>query len=336
MSKLTIPAHYVPVIDFMESQRAIKKIKDFFQQELAYGLRLRRVTAPLFVDPETGLNDNLNGIERTVNFTVKDMGDKPVEIVQSLAKWKRMALGKYGIEPGSGIYTDMNAIRRDEELDNLHSIYVDQWDWEKVILKEQRTEAYLKETVITIYHAFKNLGDYVNRLYRDLRTRLPNEIFFITAQELEDRYPGLTPKERENAIAEEKKAVFIMKIGGSLRSGQKHDGRAPDYDDWELNGDIIFWNEVLGVAFELSSMGIRVDETAMDRQLKEAGTEDRRGREYHQMILNRQLPYTIGGGIGQSRLCMFFLRKAHIGEVQVSIWPEDMTDRCRENNIFLL
>lgn len=336
MSNVMIPENYTPVIDFMESQRAIKKIKDFFQQELAYGLSLRRVSAPLFVAPETGLNDNLNGVERTVSFTVKDMGEKPVEIVQSLAKWKRMALGKYGIEPGHGIYTDMNAIRRDEELDNLHSIYVDQWDWEKVITKEQRTEEYLREVVTNLYNALKNLGDYVNRLYRNLRTELPNEIFFVTTQELEELYPDKTPKEREDAITKEKRAVFIMKIGGTLKSGQRHDGRAPDYDDWELNGDIILWNEILGQAFEISSMGIRVDETAMEKQLREAAAEDRRNMDFHRMILNRELPYTIGGGIGQSRLCMFFLRKAHIGEVQVSIWPDDMIKECSENNIFLL
>ncbi|MCQ4635304.1 aspartate--ammonia ligase [Anaerovorax odorimutans] len=336
MANVIIPENYTPVIDFMESQRAIKKIKDFFQQELAYGLSLRRVTAPLFVAPETGLNDNLNGVERTVSFTVKDMGEKPVEIVQSLAKWKRMALGKYRIEPGHGIYTDMNAIRRDEELDNLHSIYVDQWDWEKVITKEQRTESYLREVVTNLYNALKNLGDYVNRLYRDLRTKMPNEIFFVTTQELEDMYPDKTPKEREDAITEEKRAVFIMKIGGRLKSGERHDGRAPDYDDWELNGDIILWNDILGRAFEISSMGIRVDEAAMERQLKEAGAEERRSMEFHKKILNRELPYTIGGGIGQSRLCMFFLRKAHIGEVQVSIWPDEMIKECSENNIFLL
>ncbi len=336
MAKVKIPETYTPVIDFMESQRAIKKIKDFFQQELAYGLSLRRVSAPLFVAPETGLNDNLNGVERTVSFTVKDMDEKTVEIVQSLAKWKRMALGKYQIEPGHGIYTDMNAIRRDEELDNLHSVYVDQWDWEKVITKEQRTEDYLKETVNTLYLALKNLGDYVNRLYKDLRTQLPNEIFFITTQELEDRYPDLTPKEREDAITREEKAVFIMKIGGRLKSGKRHDGRAPDYDDWELNGDIILWNEILEQSFEISSMGIRVDEKAMERQLKEANAEDRKTLEFHRKILKNQLPYTIGGGIGQSRLCMFFLRKAHIGEVQAAIWPEEMIKTCSDNHIFLL
>ena len=333
---LLIPEGYAPVIDFMESQRAIKKIKDFFQQELAYGLNLRRVTAPLFVTPESGLNDNLNGVERPVAFTLKDMDEKTVEIVQSLAKWKRMALGKYQIEPGKGIYTDMNAIRRDEEMDNLHSIYVDQWDWEKSINKSDRTEEYLKETVITIYNAVKNLGDYVNRIYRGLQTELPNEIFFITTQELEDMYPELTPKQRENAIAEEKRAVFIMKIGDQLKSGIKHDGRAPDYDDWELNGDIVLWNDVLEIAFEISSMGIRVDEDSMMKQLKLANAEDRKDLPFHKAIINKELPYSIGGGIGQSRLCMFFLRKAHIGEVQVSVWPEDMIAECSANNIFLL
>ena len=336
MAKLILPDRYTPEIDYMESQRAIKKIKDFFQQELAYGLKLRRVSAPLFVAPETGLNDNLNGVERTVSFTVKDMGEKEVEIVQSLAKWKRMALGRYGFKPGTGLYTDMNAIRRDEELDNLHSIYVDQWDWEKVILKEDRTTEYLHETVVTLYNALKNLNDFVNRHYNELRTDLPNEIFFITSQELEDMYPDLDPKEREDAITKEKRAVFIEKIGGVLKSGQKHDGRAPDYDDWELNGDIILYSDILERAFEISYMGIRVDEEAMDRQLRLSGDEDRRDMDFHKMILNKELPYTIGGGIGQSRLCMYFLRKAHIGEVQASIWPEDMIRTCAENDIFLL
>ena len=336
MNKLIIPENYSPVIDYMESQRAIKKIKDFFQAELAYGLKLRRVSAPLFVTPASGLNDNLNGVERTVSFTLKGMDEKPVEIVQSLAKWKRMALGRYNFQPGTGLYTDMNAIRRDEEMDNLHSVYVDQWDWEKAINKEDRTDEYLEETVNTIYGALKNLGDYVNRTYRELQTFLPNEIFFITSQELEDMYPDLTPKQREDAITREKRAVFIKKIGGVLKSGEKHDGRAPDYDDWELNGDIILWDDVLDRAFEISSMGIRVDEEAMDRQLNIAGANDRRELEFHKKILNKELPYSIGGGIGQSRLCMYFLRKAHIGEVQASIWPEEMIKECEENNIFLL
>ena len=336
MSKLIKPKNYAPTIPPMETQRAIKKIKDYFQQELAYGLNLRRVSAPLFVAPETGLNDNLNGVERRVSFTILDMDEKQVEIVQSLAKWKRMALGKYGIKPGHGIYTDMNAIRRDEELDNIHSLYVDQWDWEKVITKEQRTTEYLHETVTTIYNAVKNLGDYVNRLYRDIQTELPNEIYFITSQELEDLYPDKTPKEREQLITKAHGAVFIEKIGGTLRSGEKHDGRSPDYDDWELNGDILLWNDVLDIAFEITSMGIRVDSDAMERQLKLAGAEDRKNLSFQSAVLNGELPLSIGGGIGQSRLCMFFLRKAHIGEVQVSVWPKEMDEECRKANIFLL
>lgn len=336
MPKLIKPKNYAPKISPMETQRAIKKIKDYFQQELAYGLNLRRVSAPLFVAPETGLNDNLNGVERRVSFTILDMDEKNVEIVQSLAKWKRMALGKYGIKPGHGIYTDMNAIRRDEELDNIHSLYVDQWDWEKVITKEQRTTEYLHETVTTIYNAVKNLGDYVNRLYRDIQTELPNEIYFITSQELEDLYPEKTAKERENLITKAHGAVFIEKIGGKLRSGEKHDGRSPDYDDWELNGDILLWDDVLEIAFEISSMGIRVDSDSMERQLKLAGAEDRKKLSFQRAVLDSELPLSIGGGIGQSRLCMFFLRKAHIGEVQVSVWPKEMDEECRKANIFLL
>lgn len=336
MSELIIKKNYETVISQMETQRAIKKIKDYFQQELAYGLNLRRVTAPLFVDPDKGLNDNLNGTERRVSFTLKGISEKNVEVVQSLAKWKRMALGKYGVNIGDGIYTDMDAIRRDEDLDNIHSAYVDQWDWEKVISKEQRTTEYLHETVETIYNSIKNLGDYVNRLYREIHTDLPNEIFFITSQELEDMYPDKTPKERENLICKEHKAVFLEKIGGVLRSGERHDGRSPDYDDWELNGDILLWNDVLGIAFEISSMGIRVDSESMDRQLKLANADDRRNMEFQKAVLNDELPYSIGGGIGQSRLCMFFLRKAHIGEVQVSVWPSEMEKECSENNIFLL
>lgn len=336
MNRLLIPKNYSSALDHMETQRAIKKIKDFFQQELAYGLNLRRVSAPLFVLPESGLNDNLSGVERTVSFSLKDMGERDVEIVQSLAKWKRMALGKYGIPVGHGIYTDMNAIRRDEYLDNLHSIYVDQWDWEKVMLKEERNEQYLKETVVTIYNALKNLGDYVNRLYRNVRTEIPNEITFITAQDLEDMYPSLSPREREDRICKKYKAVFLQNIGYPLRSGIPHDGRAPDYDDWTLNGDILLWNDILEMAFEISSMGIRVDEDVMRIQLKASGNEDRANLDFHKAILEKKLPYSIGGGIGQSRLCMFFLRKAHIGEVQVSVWPEDMVKECKENNIFLL
>ncbi len=333
---LMIPEGYESTISLMESQRAIKKIKDYFQQELAYGLKLRRVSAPLFVDPMTGLNDNLNGTERRVEFTLKGIDELKVEVVQSLAKWKRMALGKYGVEPGHGIYTDMNALRRDEDLDNIHSVYVDQWDWEKVITKEQRCEEYLIETVTTIYDGIKNLGDYVNRLYRGIQTELPNEIHFITTQELEDMYPELSPKEREDAITKEHGAVFIMKIGDVLKSGDKHDGRSPDYDDWQLNGDIILYNDILERAFEISSMGIRVDREAMLRQLEKAGCRERAELPYQKAVINGELPYTIGGGIGQSRLCMFFLRKAHIGEVQVSVWPEEHIRICEENNIHLL
>ena len=336
MSKLIIPKDYRPVLDPTETQRAIKRIKDHFQKELAYSLNLGRVSAPLFVFPESGLNDNLNGYERRVDFTIKDLDERNVEVVQSLAKWKRMALGRYMVRPGRGLYTDMNAIRRDEELDNLHSIYVDQWDWEKVITKEQRTTEYLHDTVIKIYNAVKDLSDFVNRQYPELRNNIPNEIFFITSQELEDMYPALEPKEREQLITCEHKAVFIEKIGGALKSGKKHDGRSPDYDDWELNGDILLWNDVLGIAFEISSMGIRVDAEAMDRQLTLAGCDDRRELEFHKMVLNDELPYSIGGGIGQSRLCMFFLRKAHIGEVQVAVWPEDMVKECHEHGIELL
>ena len=336
MSNLILPEGYSSVIGVMENQRAIKNIKDYFQKELAFELKLLRVSAPLFVAPETGLNDNLNGVERTVSFTVKDIDEKPVEIVQSLAKWKRMALGKYGFKPGTGLYTDMNAIRRDEELDNLHSIYVDQWDWEKVIRREDRTEEYLHQVVRSIYRALKSLNDFVNRQYNELKTDLPDEIFFITSQELEDRYPDLDEKARENEICREKRAVFVGKIGGALKSGEVHDGRAPDYDDWELNGDILLWNDILESAFEISSMGIRVDEDAMKRQLKIAGAEDRMEMDFHKKILNRELPYSIGGGIGQSRLCMYFLRKAHIGEVQAAIWPEDMIETCREHEIILL
>lgn len=336
MSSVIIPEGYEPKLDLNETQRAIKKIKDYFQQELAYGLQLRRVSAPLFVFPETGYNDTLNGVERRVEFSIKDMDERKVEVVQSLAKWKRMALHKYGIQPGHGIYTDMNAIRRDEDLDNLHSVYVDQWDWEKVITREQRTEEYLEETVTTIYNALKNLGDYVNRLYRNIQVELPNEITFIDSQDLEDRYPDKTPKEREDLAAQEYGAIFIKRIGGVLASGEKHDGRAPDYDDWELNGDILLWNDVLGRAFEISSMGIRVDAESMQRQLKIDGKEDRVNQPFHQGVISGKYPLTIGGGIGQSRLCMYFLQKAHIGEVQASVWPEDMIEECAENNIFLL
>lgn len=336
MSELILPENYSSPLDYMETQRAIKKIKDFFQSELAYGLSLRRVSSPRFVAAGSGLNDDLNGVERKVEFTSLDMDEREIEVVQSLAKWKRMALGKYGIRPGHGIYADMDAIRRDEELDNLHSMYVDQWDWEKVITKEQRTDCYLEDVVCKLYIALKNLGDFVNRHYPEIRTELPNEIFFITAQELEDMYPDKTPKEREDLITKEKRAVFIKQIGGKLKSGEKHDGRAPDYDDWELNGDILLWCDVLEKSFEISSMGIRVDEEAMARQLRMANAMDRASLPFHKAILNKELPYSIGGGIGQSRLCMYFLRKAHIGEVQVSVWPDDMIKKCKAAGIQLL
>lgn len=333
---LIIPELYKPALNIRQTEIAIKRLKDFFEQELARTLNLTRVSAPLFVKPESGLNDNLNGVERPVSFDVRGVSGDTVEIVHSLAKWKRMALKRYGFNPGEGLYTDMNAIRRDEDLDNLHSVYVDQWDWEKIILKEDRKESTLKEIVNSIFDVFKRTQGYICDLYPGIQSFLPEEIFFITTQELEDMYPELTPKQREDAIAKEKKAVFIMQIGDILNSGIKHDGRAPDYDDWKLNGDIIFWYPVLDRAFEVSSMGIRVDEDSLLRQLKIAGCEDRKKLKFHSDLLNKQLPYTVGGGIGQSRLCMFFLGKAHIGEVQSSIWSEDMISTCEEANIVLL
>ena len=335
MSRVVVSEGYRSVLSLYDTQEAIALIKKTFEKSLSNALNLKRVSAPLFVEGASGLNDDLNGVERPVSFTLRETGAQ-AQVVHSLAKWKRLALHDYGFPMGEGLYTDMNAIRRDEELDNLHSVYVDQWDWEKVITKEQRTETYLRETVTTIYNAIKNLGDYVNRLYRNIQTEIPNEIFFITTQELEDMYPDKTPKEREDAITKEHGAVFIMKIGGQLASGQKHDGRSPDYDDWELNGDIILWNEVLDRAFEISSMGIRVDADAMKRQLAQAGCPERAELPFQKAILNDELPYTIGGGIGQSRLCMYFLRKAHIGEVQASVWPQEMIDKCAAHHIYLL
>ena len=333
---LMIPKDYKPSLGIRDTEIAIKQLKDFFEASLAKELKLTRVSAPLFVQPETGTNDNLNGIERPVAFDVKDVGGKEVEIVHSLAKWKRMALHRYGFSQGEGLYTDMNAIRRDEDLDNIHSIYVDQWDWERVLLKEERNLDMLKGIVNKIYKVFKETEAYVNKLYPSFEKFLPQEIFFVTTQELEDRFPELSPKEREDAIAKEKGAVFIMQIGGELASGIRHDGRAPDYDDWTLNGDIIFWYPVLEMALELSSMGIRVDEAALEKQLTLAGCEDRKEFIFHKMLLEKKLPYTIGGGIGQSRICMFFLQKAHIGEVQASIWPHEMIRECEEMDIFLL
>jgi len=327
---------YKPTLSIRETEVAIKLIKDYFEAALAKNLNLTRVSAPLFVDRATGLNDNLNGVERPVSFNALTLGEMEIEVVQSLAKWKRMALQRYGFRPGEGLYTDMNAIRRDEVLDRLHSIYVDQWDWEKIIRKEDRNENTLREIVKTIYRVFLDTEKYLYRLYPQFRPALPEEIFFITTQELEDMYPDKTPKERENLIARDKGAVFIMQIGAPLRSGSKHDGRAPDYDDWSLNGDIIFWYPVLQCALELSSMGIRVDEEALLRQLEMSGCSDRKDLPYHRMLLEGKLPYTVGGGIGQSRICMFFLRKAHIGEVQSSIWPEHIYEECEQLNIQLL
>lgn len=333
---LIIPKGYKALLNLRETEVAIKKVKDFFEDALAKELNLTRVSAPLFVVPESGLNDDLNGVERAVAFEIKAVNHRKAEIVHSLAKWKRMALYRYDFKVGEGLYTDMNAIRRDEDLDNLHSIYVDQWDWEKVIKKEERTEEKLKEIVRSIYRVFKATEDYVCREYPSIEKILPEDIFFITTQELEDRYPELTPKEREDAICRDKTAVFIMKIGDLLESGEKHDGRAPDYDDWQLNGDILFWNPLLERAIELSSMGIRVDEKALEKQLKQQGFEERLKLQFHSMLMEGQLPYTVGGGIGQSRICMHFLRKAHIGEVQASIWDEEMIGKCEASNIRFL
>ncbi len=322
-------------MDIRETQIAIKIIKDFFEKELSERLNLIRTSAPLFVRPETGLNDNLSGIEKPVSFNMRKYNQK-AEIVQSLAKWKRMALKWYGFKVGEGIYADMDAIRPDEELDSIHSIYVDQWDWEKVITKADRTEGYLKEVVQTIYGVFKETEKKINGIYPSLEDKLPEQIMFITSQELEDMYPNYTPKQRENLICEKYKAVFLMKIGGRLKSGVPHDGRSPDYDDWELNGDMLFWNPELKMALELSSMGIRVDKYSLERQLEIAGAEERMTLSYHKMLLEDKLPLTIGGGIGQSRICMFFLEKRHIGEVQASIWTEEIIEECKKNNIFLL
>ncbi|MBU3093514.1 aspartate--ammonia ligase [Clostridium sp. CF011] len=333
---LAIPNGYNPLLGLKHTEIAIKQLKDYFENRLSKELALTRVSAPLFVKSSTGLNDNLSGTERAVSFDMKAMHDTPIEIVHSLAKWKRMALYRYNFESGEGLYTDMNAIRRDEDLDNLHSIYVDQWDWEKVILKKERTLDKLKEIVTSIYAVFKDTEDHIHKLYPEIDQFLPEKIFFITTQELEDMYPSLTPKEREDAICKEKLAVFIMQIGGDLKSGEKHDGRAPDYDDWSLNGDIVFWYPILEKAFELSSMGIRVDEIALKEQLALSGCEKRCTLEFHRMLLEGKLPYTMGGGIGQSRMCMYFLNKAHIGEVHSSIWPDEMITDCIEENIVLL
>lgn len=336
MEQLIIPEGYHSELNLYDTQIAIKTVKDFFQQTLTKQLNLLRVTAPLFVQPESGLNDNLSGVERAVSFGIREQGDSPAEIVHSLAKWKRYALQKYGFSQGEGLYTDMNAIRRDEDTDNIHSLYVDQWDWEKVIHKDDRNLDTLKEAVRIIYNCLKKTEKYMAIQYDYIEEILPKDIFFITSQELEDRYPNLSSKDREYAIAKEKGAVFIMQIGKVLESGERHDGRAPDYDDWELNGDIIVYYPLLDIALELSSMGVRVDENSLANQLKESGCEERANLPFQKAILEKKLPYTIGGGIGQSRLCMFFLRKAHIGEIQVSIWPEETIQECTKNGIVLL
>jgi aspartate--ammonia ligase len=334
--KLVIPDSYKANIDIKETEIGIKYVKDFFERELAKQLNLTRVSAPLFVKPETGLNDNLNGVERPVSFGVKEQDDTIVEIVHSLAKWKRQALKRYGFTKSEGLYTDMSAIRRDEDTDNIHSIYVDQWDWEKIIDKSERNIDTLKMIVRKVYTALKNTESYIATKYDYIKEILPEEITFITSQELEDQYPDLTPKDRENVIAKDKGAVFIMQIGGALTSGERHDGRAPDYDDWNLNGDIIVYYPVLDIALELSSMGIRVDEDSLLEQLKISGCMDRAELPFQKALLNQELPYTIGGGIGQSRICMFYLRKAHIGEVQSSIWPQDVIDEADRKGLPLL
>ena len=331
-----IPKNYKPVLDLHTTEKAIKKIKDFFQLNLAFELNLIRMTAPLFVQKGTGINDDLNGIEKPVSFKVKNMDNQEAEVVQSLAKWKRMALADYNIPVGFGIYTDMNAIRPDEILDNIHSIYVDQWDWEKVITAEQRNVEFLKDVVSKIYEVIRRTELYVYHEYPQIKPLLPGEIYFIHSEELLQKYPNLSPQEREDIIVKERKAVFIIGIGGVLSDGTKHDGRAPDYDDWTLNGDILIWNPVLECAFELSSMGIRVDRDALVRQLKISGNEDRLNLKFHKRLINGELPLSIGGGIGQSRLCMYYLRKAHIGEIQASIWPDEMINECRKGNIILL
>ena len=337
MSGKILPEVYHPIFSGLEAQKAIKLIKDTFERKIAEKLNLLRVSAPLMVPSDTGVNDMLNGFERPVEFEVKET-HRNLQIVQSLAKWKRIALKRYGMEVGTGLYTDMNAIRRDEETDNIHSIYVDQWDWEKIIRKEDRTMEYLQKTVEDIFETFKLTEDVLINAYpeKKLERTLPEKISFVTSQELENLYPEKSPKERENLIAKEKGAVFISQIGKKLKSGVSHDGRSPDYDDWELNGDILFWYEPLKIALELSSMGIRVDKKSLEKQLKEADAEDRKELLYHKMLLNNELPLTIGGGLGQSRICMYFMKTAHIGEVQSSVWPEEMIQEFRRKGIEFL
>ena len=335
MEKFYIPEGYKSPQTIKETQIAIQEVKDYFQRSLAETLNLTRVTAPLFVPPESGINDNLNGVERPVKFIVKEE-DKEVEIVQSLAKWKRAALYFYGFEKGHGLYANMKAIRRDEDTDNIHSIYVDQWDWEKIIDKSERNIETLKETVFKIFMVIKQTEFYVCGKYSFMKPFLPQEIYFITTQELEDRWPDKTPSEREYLITKEKGAVFLMKIGAPLASGEPHDGRAPDYDDWELNGDILVYYPVLDIALELSSMGIRVDEDSLRSQLKMADCEERADLLFHRLVLDKKLPYTIGGGIGQARLCMFFLQRAHIGEIQSSVWPMEVYEKARAKGVNII
>ena len=334
MSKIYIPDGYKSALNIRQTQVAIKKVKDFFERDLAIQLNLVRVSAPVFVESDSGLNDTLNGWERPVNFDLPD--GRNCEIVHSLAKWKRMALAKYGFSDGEGLYTDMTAIRRDEETDNIHSIYVDQWDWERVIAKKDRTDESLELFVNRVFRALKHTENYIVDDYNFIDRLLPEKITFVTSQELEDEYPTLTPKEREKAAVKECGAIFIKKIGGALKSGKPHDGRAPDYDDWELNGDIIVYYPLLDIPFELSSMGIRVDENSLVKQLKIAGCPERVDLPFHKALLDGKLPYTVGGGIGQSRMCMFFLRKAHIGEVQSSIWSEAERNECKNKGVNLL
>ena len=336
MENFIIPKDYHSELNLHDTQIAIKTVKDFFQNLLSQRLNLSRVSAPLFVDPDSGLNDNLNGVERPVTFDIKEQNGREAEVVQSLAKWKRYALKKYGFSYGEGLYTDMNAIRRDEITDNIHSIFLDQWDWEKIIKKDERTIATLMDTVKVVYKCLRKTEKYMAIQYDYIEEILPHDIFFVTTQELADMFPDNTPKEREYYIAKAKGAVCIMKIGDVLENGERHDGRAPDYDDWSLNADIVVYYPVLDIALELSSMGIRVDKKALLSQLKKAGCEERKDLPFQKAIINEELPYTIGGGIGQSRICMFFLRKAHIGEVQSSLWPEDMIAQCEENGIQLL
>ena len=336
MSTFIAPKNYKAALSLHDTQVGIKVVKDYFQTSLSYELDLLRVSAPSFVDKNSGLNDNLNGVERPVSFDIKEDKNVTAEVVHSLAKWKRFALNRYGFKTYEGLYTDMVAIRRDEDLDNIHSIYVDQWDWEKIIEKSDRNIDYLKDTVKHIYSAIKKTEKYMSIQFDYIEEMLPKEIFFITSEELLKLYPDKTPKEREYCIAKEYGAVFIMQIGKVLSNGERHDGRAPDYDDWELNGDIIVYYPILDIALELSSMGIRVDENSLQSQIKLSKCEERLNLPFHKAILNKELPYTIGGGIGQSRICMFFLRKAHIGEIHCSLWTKDILDSAKENGIMLL